>query len=101
MKSIALLLTVVLGLYCSLANAEIEIYKDYKPSEEVYSLVTVKVDSNMGEVYLEGLMNTWAKSLDAEKKLGHVKDYAIYSSDMPDLKTPLLWHLVKKSTTHS
>jgi hypothetical protein len=84
MKSIALLLTVVLTLYCSIANAEIEIYKDYKPSEEVYSVTTVKVDSNMGEVYLEGLINTYKVSLDAEKKLGHIKDYAMYWSDMPE-----------------
>ncbi|MFT6407140.1 MAG: hypothetical protein ACJAQ6_000550 [Arenicella sp.] len=83
MKFISLTLATLLALSWSVANAEIEIWKDYKPSEEVFSITTIKVDSNMGEVYLEGLMLSWVESVEISKKLGHLKDYAIYTSDLP------------------
>ncbi len=83
MKFIALTLLTFITFSFSIANAEIEIFKDYKPSDTIYSMSTVKVDANMGEVYLEGLMNTWMESVEAQKKLGHIEDYAIYVSDMP------------------
>jgi len=63
--------------------AELKIFKDYDLGKEVYSMSTIKVDSNMGDVYLEGLRETWVKSNDIAKELGHIKDYAIYSSELP------------------
>ncbi|MFT4636114.1 MAG: hypothetical protein ACI854_001774 [Arenicella sp.] len=83
MKFMSLTLTTLLALSWSVANAEIEIWKDYKPSEEVYSITTIKVDSNMEEVYLEGIMGSWVSSLEISKDLGHVQSYAIYTSDLP------------------
>jgi hypothetical protein len=67
MKLMSLTLTTLLALSWSVANAEIEVWKDYKPSEEVYSITTIKVDSNMGEVYLEGIMGSWVSSMEIEK----------------------------------
>jgi len=63
--------------------AELRIFKDYDLGKEVYSMSTIKVDSNMGDVYLEGLRETWVKSNDIAKELGHIKDYAIYTSELP------------------
>ncbi len=67
----------------SAAHADFNLYEDYEPSKEVYSITTIKVDSNMGEVYLEGISDTWAPSMDIRKKLGQVEEYWIYTSDMP------------------
>lgn len=79
----SLILTILLTSFSLGANAQFELWKDYEPSEEVWSMTTVKVDSNMGEVYLEGLANTWAPSMEIQKKLGHVEDFWMYASDLP------------------
>lgn len=66
------------------AFAQLEVYKDYTISDSVWEISTVKVDSNMGDYYLEGLKSTWVKSNELAKSLGHVEDYTILSSVMPD-----------------
>ncbi len=65
------------------ANAQLEIFKDFELSKELYSLTTIKVDANMGAVYLEGLADTWVPSTEIQKKLGHLEDYWIYNSVTP------------------
>ena len=65
------------------ALAELRIFEDYDIGEEVFSMSTIKVDANMGDVYLAGLKETWVKSNDIAKELGHIKDYAIYTSELP------------------
>lgn len=77
-----LLATLLFSISC-VANAQLEAWKDYEPSKEVWSVSTVKVDSNMGEVYLEGLANTWAPAMKAQKELGHIEDFWIFGSDLP------------------
>lgn len=66
------------------AFAQLEVYKDYDVSDTVSSVTTVKVDSNMGDYYLEGLRGTWIESNELAKKLGHIEDYAIYGSATPN-----------------
>jgi len=72
----------VLGLiaFAQPAFAQLEVYKDYDVSDTVSSVTTVKVDSNMGDYYLEGLRGTWVEANELAKKLGHIEDYAIYGS---------------------
>lgn len=65
------------------AQAQLEQYKDYEVSDAVWSISTVKIDANMGDYYLEGLRSTWIASNEVAKKLGHIEDYSIYASDLP------------------
>ena len=75
--------SILVLLFSSLAHAEFEPWKDYEMSDEVYQVTTIKVASNMGDVYLEGLAKTWVTSMEVSKELGQVEDYAIYRSQMP------------------
>jgi hypothetical protein len=67
-----------------LAWADLQPWQDYDVSEEVHLVTTVKVDSNMEDAYLEGLKRTWIPGNEIAMKLGHIKDYAIYRSQMSD-----------------
>ncbi|MEO1405878.1 MAG: hypothetical protein AAFV54_05230 [Pseudomonadota bacterium] len=66
------------------AQAQLEPYEDFSISEPVWEVATVKVKSNATEHYLEGLKATWVRGQEAAKKLGHIEDYAIYSSITPE-----------------
>ena len=66
------------------ANADLEPWTDYEASEEVYLVTTVKVDSNMEDAYLEGLRATWIPGNELSMKLGQIKDYAIYRSQLSE-----------------
>lgn len=48
------------------------------------SVTTVKVDANMIDVYLEGLKQTWVAANKVSKDLGHISDYSIYMSQLPE-----------------
>lgn len=63
--------------------ADLEPYKDYELSESVWSISTIKVDPNMGDAYLEGIKKTWVASNEVGKKLGQIKDYSIFRSELP------------------
>lgn len=65
------------------AFAQLDPYTDYDISDSVASVTTVKIDSNMTDYYLEGLKGTWVQSNELAKELGHIEDYAIYSSALP------------------
>ena len=65
------------------ALADLDPWEDYELSETVWSVTTVKVDPNMDDAYLEGLSKTWVTGNEVAKKLGQIKDYAIYRSDLP------------------
>lgn len=75
------------GLICLIfavsAQAELEVYKDYDLGSEIISMTTVKIDPNMRDVYLEGLRDSWVKAVKLEKKLGYIKDWKIYGSELP------------------
>jgi hypothetical protein len=61
------------------AAAQMELYKDYEPADEVVELTFVKVDAGQLETYLEGLKSTWVAANEMQKKLGYVTSYAIYA----------------------
>lgn len=70
--------------FSSPAFADLEPWKDYTESDAVWSVSTIKVKSNMGDAYLEGIKKTWVASQQVEKDLGHIEDFKIYRSTMPD-----------------
>lgn len=74
----------VMGFATFAARADLEPWKDYDISDAVWSVTTVKVASNMGDAYLEGLRETWVSGNEVSKKLGQIEDYWIYASDLPD-----------------
>ena len=71
MKSAVVILGVV--LVAALAFADLTPWKDYEVSESVWSVTTVKVDSNMGDAYLEGIKATWAAGTDVAIELGQIE----------------------------
>ena len=71
-------------LLSGFATADLTPWEDYDVSEEVWSITTVKVDSNMGDAYLEGLRETWVSGNKVAMELGQIEDWAIYRSDLPE-----------------
>lgn len=65
-----------------IAMADLDPWKDYEVSDAVWSVTTVKVDSNMGDAYLEGLRETWVPGNKISKELGQIEDWWIYRSDL-------------------
>jgi hypothetical protein len=66
------------------AMADLEPWKDYTVSDAVWSITTVKVQSNMGDAYLEGLRETWVSGNKVSKDLGQIEDWWIYRSDLEE-----------------
>jgi len=71
-------------LFSATASADLDPWEDYDVSDAVWSVSTIKVDSNMGDAYLEGIRDTWVKGNEISKQLGHIEDYAIYRSELPE-----------------
>ena len=80
----AILSGVAILFGASVALADLTPWEDYEPSDAVYSVTTVKVDSNMGDAYLEGLRETWIPGNKISKELGQIEDWWIYRSDLPE-----------------
>lgn len=75
----------VCGLFLTAtAAADLEPWKDYEVSEGVSVVTTVRVASNMMDAYLEGIRNTWVPGVEINKELGHIEDYAVFVSDLPE-----------------
>lgn len=74
----------VLVCFAGVASADLEPWTDYEVSEEVSNVTTIKVDSNMIDKYLEGLRDTWVPANEVAMELGHIKDYGIYVSELPN-----------------
>lgn len=70
--------------FASTAIADLEPFKDYETSKSVWTVTTIKVDSNMGDAYLEGIRDTWVKGNEIAMKLGQIEEYHIYRSDLPE-----------------
>ncbi|MBV8740233.1 MAG: hypothetical protein JOZ12_00535 [Sinobacteraceae bacterium] len=66
------------------AFADLEPWKDYSLSDNVWQVTTIKVHSNMDDAYLEGLKQTWVASSELAKKLGQIEEYHMYRSQLPD-----------------
>lgn len=84
MKTICKLLALSLLLSAASAWAQLKPYTDYEPSQEVSHITTIKVHANMIDEYLEGIRETWVASNKVAKELGHIKDYAVYVSELPN-----------------
>jgi len=60
------------------AAAQMEIYEDWEPAEEVVELTMVKVDEGQFETYMEGIKGTWVAANKVAMELGHISSYGIY-----------------------
>ncbi|MGK2926563.1 MAG: hypothetical protein ACSLE2_13185 [Lysobacterales bacterium] len=77
------LATLLLSLFVSTsALAQLEPWKDYDISKELWNVTMVKVHPNMGDDYLEGLRETWVASNRVAKELGQIEDFFIYTSEV-------------------
>ncbi|MBT8486798.1 MAG: hypothetical protein HKO59_07930 [Phycisphaerales bacterium] len=76
--------TPLAAVIAAAALADLTPWKDYEISEAVWEVTTVKVGSNMGDAYLEGIRNTWAAGNDVAISLGHIVDYKIMRSELPE-----------------
>lgn len=72
----------ILFSFGSIAKDRLEIYEDYDIGSEIMTMTTVKVDPNMTDVYLAGLRSSWVKAVKIQKKLGFLKDWKIYGSEL-------------------
>ncbi|MEW6982543.1 hypothetical protein AAD001_07805 [Colwelliaceae bacterium 6471] len=70
--------------YVAIAKDRLEVYEDYNLGKEIITMTTVKIDSNMGDVYLAGLSQSWVKAVTIQKELGFIKDFKIYGSELPE-----------------
>ena len=84
MKTICKLLALSLLLSAASAWAQLKPYTDYEPSQEVTHITTIRVHANMIDDYLEGIRMTWVESNEVAKKLGHIKGYSVWVSELPN-----------------
>lgn len=60
------------------AAAQLTVWEDYTPQQEVTELTSVKVDEGQLDTYLAGLKETWVKGNEIGKQLGQITSYGIY-----------------------
>lgn len=75
------------AVICALATpaaAQLKQYEDYTVSDSVSNVSTIKVKENMVDDYLAGVRTAWAASNEIAKQLGHMQDYKVYVSDLPN-----------------
>lgn len=90
---------VALFLLAGSAWADLEPWDDFDISESVWSVTTVKVGSNLGNAYLEGLKKTWIPGNKISQELGQIEEWAIYRSELPASGDFNLMLVVKFSKT--
>ena len=83
MRAIVLLVVLILAGGIHGASSQLEPYEDYDISDAIWMVTTVKVEPNMSDDYLEGIRETWAAANEIAKQLGHIEDYSIFRSDLP------------------
>ncbi|WP_300420260.1 hypothetical protein [uncultured Hyphomonas sp.] len=84
MKRIFSLLLITFSIGLTPAQAQLEPFTDYEISDAVWEIGTIKVKTNAGDHYLEGLKATWVRGAEISKELGYIEDYSIYSSITPE-----------------
>ena len=82
MKNKLIVLFCLLFSYSVVAKDRLEVYEDYDLGTEIMTMTTVKIDPNMGDIYLAGLRESWVKAVKIQKELGFIKDWKIYGSDL-------------------
>ncbi len=60
------------------AAAQMKIYENWEPAEEVTELTFVQVDQGQEEVYVEGLKSTWVAANKIQQEQGVISSFAIY-----------------------
>ena len=94
-----LIASVTALLFSISAYADLQPWEDYEVSDAVWSVTTVKVDSNMGDAYLEGIRDTWVPGNIVAQELGQIESWAIYRSDLPESGDFNLMLVVKFANT--
>lgn len=89
------LTVLMLLIFSTQAMAQLEPWEDYDVSKELWSITTVNVHPNMDDDYLEGIRETWVASNRVAKELGHIEDFAIYRSQLPQSGHANLFLVVK------
>lgn len=84
MLKLRLFVTLLAVFFTSSAFAQLKPYENYDISDNVWKMTTVKVNANMIDHYLEGIQKSWVASQEVAKKLGHIEDYFVYTSDLPE-----------------
>ena len=81
-RSFGLAATIACGwaLLTAPASAQLKVWEDYEASDSVWVVTHVDLDPGTLGIYLEGLKSTWIAANEVAKKLGQIKDYAIYSN---------------------
>lgn len=64
--------------------AQAEVWTDYEPGAEVTELVAVAVKPNFVDDYIMQIENTWVKSMEIQKEMGHVVDYGVWATNVSD-----------------
>ncbi len=83
MNKTLILLLCVLVSGSAFSKDRLEVFEDYDLGTEIMMMTTVRVDPNMGDIYLAGLRSSWVKAVKLQKELGYIKDWKIYGSDLP------------------
>ena len=81
------------------ASADLTPWEDYEVSDAVWSVTTVRVESNMGDAYLEGIANTWVPGNIIAEELGQIESWSIFRSDLPNSGDFNLLLIVKFANT--
>ena len=76
----AVVATLGLAMFATPASAQLQVWEDYEASDSVWIVTHVDLDPGTMGIYLEGLKSTWIAGNEVAKKLGQIKDYAIYSN---------------------
>lgn len=84
MLKLRLAVTLFALFFTTSAFAQLKPYQDYDISDDVWAITTVQVNANMIDHYLEGIQKGWVSSQMVAKKLGHIEDYFVYTSDLPN-----------------
>ncbi|WP_394730828.1 hypothetical protein [Altererythrobacter sp. GH1-8] len=101
LKSVAIACGTTALAFATPAAAQMQVYEDYTPSDEVVEMTTVKVDSGQFETYLEGLKSTWVAANEVAKELGHIKGYAIWGVPYGTNEVNLILTITYPSTAHT
>lgn len=95
MRSKFFLAAILLCFFSTSALAQLEPWKDYDVSDELWNITLVKVDPNMGDDYLEGLRDSWVAANNVAKKLGQIDDFFILRSQLSESGDANLFLVVK------
>ncbi len=82
MRFKSLVTALLLTFFAQSALAQLEPFKDFDISDELWNITFIKVHPNLGNDYLEGLKETGVASNKVAKELGQIEDFAIYRSQL-------------------